>query len=263
MKKLTLALVMCAACSPQPAPPQQPSSPPSVDVVELSATDARDRMAAGTLTSEALTAAYLDRIAAVDDGGPMLDVGDRAQRASRRRGTCARCGTQVRQGARAAARHPDSDQGQRRRRRHGELGRLAGAGRPQADGDAFMVDAAARRRRRDSRQDQSQRVGELPLDAFDVGMELARRADEESVRARSQSVRIELRHGHSDCRQPRRHRHRHRNRRQHHLSGRGRRPRRAQADGRSGEPHRHHSDFDLAGHRRARWRARWPTPRCC
>jgi amidase len=72
MKKLTLALVMCAACSPQPAPPQQPSSPPPVDVVELSATEARDRMAAGTLTSEALTAAYLKRIAAVDDSGPML-----------------------------------------------------------------------------------------------------------------------------------------------------------------------------------------------
>ena len=72
MKKLTLALVMCAACSPQPAPPQQQSSPPSIDVVELSATDARDRMAAGTLTSEALTAAYLKRIAAVDDSGPML-----------------------------------------------------------------------------------------------------------------------------------------------------------------------------------------------
>jgi len=72
MKKLTLALVMSAACSPQPAPPQQPSSPPSVDVVELSAIDARDRMAAGTLTSEALTAAYLKRIAAVDDSGPML-----------------------------------------------------------------------------------------------------------------------------------------------------------------------------------------------
>jgi amidase len=46
----------------------------SVDVVELSAIDARDRMAAGTLTSRALTQAYLDRIAAVDDGGPRLDA---------------------------------------------------------------------------------------------------------------------------------------------------------------------------------------------
>src|SRR5687767_12969815 len=82
MKKITLALVMCAACSPQPAPPQQQSSPPSVDVVELSATDAGDRMAAGTLTSEALTRAYLTRIADVDDAGPKLasviELNDRA-----------------------------------------------------------------------------------------------------------------------------------------------------------------------------------------
>jgi amidase len=47
---------------------------PDVDVVELSATDARDRMASGQLTSEALTKAYLDRIAEVDDSGPKLDA---------------------------------------------------------------------------------------------------------------------------------------------------------------------------------------------
>ena len=35
----------------------------SLDVIELSATDALQRMAAGTLTSRALTQAYLDRIA--------------------------------------------------------------------------------------------------------------------------------------------------------------------------------------------------------
>jgi len=48
-------------------------SKPDVDVVELSATDARDRMASGQLTSEALTKAYLDRIAKVDDAGPTLN----------------------------------------------------------------------------------------------------------------------------------------------------------------------------------------------
>jgi amidase len=46
----------------------------SVDVVELSAIDARARLADGTLTSHALTQAYLDRIAAVDDAGPRLDA---------------------------------------------------------------------------------------------------------------------------------------------------------------------------------------------
>ena len=45
---------------------------PSLDVVELSATEARAKMASGELTSAALTQAYLDRIATVDDSGPML-----------------------------------------------------------------------------------------------------------------------------------------------------------------------------------------------
>jgi amidase len=40
----------------------------------LTATDARDRMAKGELTSEALTAAYLKRIADVDDAGPKLSA---------------------------------------------------------------------------------------------------------------------------------------------------------------------------------------------
>ena len=59
------------ACSAQaPAPPSSPA--PRIDVVELAATDARDRMAAGTLTSRQLTQAYLDRIAEIDHAGPTL-----------------------------------------------------------------------------------------------------------------------------------------------------------------------------------------------
>ena len=50
------------------------SNIPALDVVELSAIDARNRMAAGTLTSRALTEAYLDRIARIDDGGPGLNA---------------------------------------------------------------------------------------------------------------------------------------------------------------------------------------------
>jgi amidase len=42
--------------------------------VELSAVDAQARMRAGTLTSRALTQAYLDRIAAIDDAGPRLNA---------------------------------------------------------------------------------------------------------------------------------------------------------------------------------------------
>jgi amidase len=55
---------------------QRPTAQPaqSVDVVDLSVADAQRRMAAGTLTSRALTRAYLDRIAAIDDSGPQLNA---------------------------------------------------------------------------------------------------------------------------------------------------------------------------------------------
>ena len=70
---LVVAALFACACAPptQPAQPALPA-PPALDVVELSATDARTRMAAGELTSAVLTQAYLDRIAKVDDAGPTL-----------------------------------------------------------------------------------------------------------------------------------------------------------------------------------------------
>jgi amidase len=45
-----------------------------LDVVELSATEASQRLVSGSLTSRALTQAYLDRIAALDDAGPLLNA---------------------------------------------------------------------------------------------------------------------------------------------------------------------------------------------
>ena len=74
MKKLTLVIALSAACAQQQPAAPEPPAVPAVDVVELSATDARDRMAKGELTSEALTVAYLKRIAEVDDGGPKLSA---------------------------------------------------------------------------------------------------------------------------------------------------------------------------------------------
>jgi amidase len=69
-----VAFVAGCSASPPTSTATPPSPAPSVEVVELSAVDARDRMAAGTLTSLALTQAYFDRIAKVDDSGPMLNA---------------------------------------------------------------------------------------------------------------------------------------------------------------------------------------------
>ncbi len=79
MTRLVTVSVVAAlliGCSSNPPAPSTDSAPaePSIDVVELSAADARDRMAAGTLTSRALTQAYLDRIAKIDDAGPRLNA---------------------------------------------------------------------------------------------------------------------------------------------------------------------------------------------
>ena len=72
----TLAVLVLVYLTSSCAPPVTPaaSQPAAVDVVELSAADARDRMASGALTSRALTQAYLDRIAGVDDAGPRLNA---------------------------------------------------------------------------------------------------------------------------------------------------------------------------------------------
>ena len=74
--KIPGSVLLCLFVSGCARPTEsQPTSQPaaSLDVIELSAVDARDRMAAGTLTSRALTQAYLDRIGSVDDAGPRLD----------------------------------------------------------------------------------------------------------------------------------------------------------------------------------------------
>jgi amidase len=65
--------IVCGGCS-SPAAPPTPAPSATPDVVELAATEARDRMAAGTLTARALTQAYLNRIAAIDDAGPRLNA---------------------------------------------------------------------------------------------------------------------------------------------------------------------------------------------
>jgi amidase len=72
---LVVLISLGLGCSREALAPSTSTPPaPAVDVVELSATEARDRMAARTLTSRALTQAYLDRIAEVDKAGPALNA---------------------------------------------------------------------------------------------------------------------------------------------------------------------------------------------
>lgn len=72
---LSLALATLAACKPAATPPPTAAQPaaPSMDVAELSATDALAKMGSGELSSHALTQAYLDRIASIDKSGPNLN----------------------------------------------------------------------------------------------------------------------------------------------------------------------------------------------
>ncbi len=65
---LLLALVACPARRPLP------EVPVDLDVVELTIAEAQARMETGALSAEALTRAYLARIAAIDDAGPRLNA---------------------------------------------------------------------------------------------------------------------------------------------------------------------------------------------
>lgn len=77
---LCVNLLGCMAAQPTPvalaeAPAKTTAAPTSpLNLMELSATEALARMKAGTLTSRALTEAYLQRIADVDDAGPRLNA---------------------------------------------------------------------------------------------------------------------------------------------------------------------------------------------
>jgi amidase len=68
-----VAALSCACARPATTGDAHPAAAAAVDVVELSASDASERMASGVLTSRALTQAYLDRIGEIDTSGPRLN----------------------------------------------------------------------------------------------------------------------------------------------------------------------------------------------
>ena len=157
-----------------------------------------------------------------------------------------------RRSARPAARHPGPDQGQHRHRRpDDDHRRLAGAGRGEPP--------ARRLRRQRLREAGAVILGKTNLSEwanfrstqFDQRLERARRADAEPLRARPQPLRLQLRLRRRGRGEPLRGRGRHRDRRLDRLPVVRQRHRRHQADGRAGQPRRHHPDLAHPGHRRA------------
>jgi amidase len=77
MRRLALSclVALLAACkptaTPSPVAPQVAAS--TLDVTELSATDAEKKLSSGEVTSHQLVQAYLDRIARIDKAGPALN----------------------------------------------------------------------------------------------------------------------------------------------------------------------------------------------
>ena len=93
--------------------------------------------------------------------------------------------------ARPAARHPGAGQGQYCRHRCCRHGRVAGAGRGVPAARCVRRGAIARGRRGDRRQDQPQRVVELPLVALNKWLERAWRAGAQPASARPHALRVQ------------------------------------------------------------------------
>ena len=241
-RKLVLLLALClAACGREPR-----------NFEEASIADLHDAMQRGELRAEELVHWYLDRIEALDRSGPELrslievnpdaltiagalddeapvraarSVARHSRRASRTTSTrptacTTTAGSLALDGARAAA------------------GCLRGG-------------AAARRGRGDPGQDQPQRVGQLPLLPFHQRLEQPRRPDPQPLRPRPQSLRLQLaapaRRSPPTCApSPSAPRRTARSSARRGANG----DRRHQADGRPGQPRRHHPDRPQPGHRR-------------
>ena len=188
------------------------------DWEELTVRDAQAAMTSGRASARRLTEMYLERIERIDRRGPALnsvietnpdalaiaDALDRERKAGRVRGPLHGIPVLIKDNIDTADRMKttagslalvDAKPATRRLRRR----------------------APARGRRRHPRQDEPERVGQLPLDALVERLERARRADPQPLRARPQPLRLELGLGRGGRRQPRRGRRRHGDRRLHRL----------------------------------------------
>ncbi len=156
------------------APALAPEAKPEpFELEEATVTDLQKRMVVGEETARSLVEKYAARIEALDKRGPAL-----------------------RTGARAAPRDPGSLEGQHRDlRSHDDDGGIARARGLHSLRRRLRREDAPRIGRGPPRQDEPLGMGELPLDALLLRLERTRRAVPQSLCARPQRLRIELRLG--------------------------------------------------------------------
>ena len=166
---------------------------PAFELDEATISDLQEAMKSGKLTSRSITEKYLARIDQIDKQGPAInaiielnpdalsiaDAMDRERKEKGPRGPLHGIPILIKDNIDTADKMMTT------------AGSLALVGSTCAEGFDRCAETA-RCGRGDSGEDESQRVGEYSFESFDERLERARRADEESVCARSQSVRVEF-----------------------------------------------------------------------
>ena len=230
-----------------------------VSVSQPSLAGLQAALAAGTLSSAALTGFYLQRIERLNpalhavitvnpDAPAEAAASDAARAADGPRGPLEGIPVLVKDNIQVAG-----------------MPTTAGLARPAAGRTRRRLPGrpAPRGRRGDHRQGEPVRVGQLPVHPLDQRLVHARRPDREPVRAGPQPVRVEFGVGGRGSRRAGAARGRHRDRRLDRLPGQRLRDRRHQAHQRAGQPPRHRAHLTGAGHRGTDGGPAWRTPRPC
>ena len=165
----------------------------SFELDEATVADLQDGMKSGKFTARSIAQKYLERINEIDKHGPTLNAVielnpdalaiaaamDAERKAKGPRGPMHGIPVLIKDNIGTADRMMTT------------AGSLALLGFT-PEKDSAVARQLARRRRRDPRQDKSQRVGQFPFESLFERMERARRPDSQSLRPRSQSLRIEF-----------------------------------------------------------------------
>ncbi len=246
---------------------QSPSAPPKVrrfELDEATIADLQKALASGTLTARSLTHKYLSRIEEIDKNGPALnsmieinpdalaiaDALDKERKEKGARGPLHGIPVLIKDNI-------DTADGMQT-----TAGSLALLGSKPAK-DSFVAQKLREAGAVILGQNKSQRVGEHSLEPLHQRLERTRRTDQESLRARPQSLWLEFRIGRGGCRQSLRGRGRHGDRRIGGMSGIGERNCWHQTHARLGQPRRNYSHRAQSGHGRAPWRAPSAMPLFC